>query len=163
MKQPLKTLLLAAAPVLAAGPAFAQSTTWGARAATIAQDALNWGAVITILCYVLAGVFGIAFVVALFGIGKRNGNSSPGVAICALLAGALLAACWAAPSIDTAYGLGYGVPWLWALLGGAASVTWVRMELRRERREWKGRAGGGASARGEGEGEGRRGGCEEGG
>lgn len=88
MKQPLKTLLLAAAPVLAAGPAFAQSTTWGARAATIAQDALNWGAVITIVCYILAGVFGIAFVVALFGIGKRNGNSSPGVAICALLAGA---------------------------------------------------------------------------
>ena len=65
-----------------------------------------------------------------------------------LLAGALLAACWAAPSIDTAYGLGYGVPWLWAFLGGAASVTWVRMELRRERREWKGRAGGGASAGG---------------
>ena len=90
MKRSLKALLLAAAaPVLAAGPAFAQSTTWGARAAAFAQDALNWGAVITIVCYVLAGLFGIAFVVALFGLGKRNGNSSPGVAICALLAGAL--------------------------------------------------------------------------
>lgn len=89
MKQTAKTLLLAVAvAAAAAGPAFAQSTTWGQRAATFAQDALNWGAVITIICYVLAGVFGIAFVVALFGIGKRNGNSSPGVAICALLAGA---------------------------------------------------------------------------
>lgn len=89
MKRSLKALLLAAAaPVLAAGPAFAQSTTWGARAAAFAQDALNWGAVITIVCYILAGLFGIAFVVALFGLGKRNGNSSPGVAIAALFAGA---------------------------------------------------------------------------
>lgn len=88
MKQNARTLLFAAAAVTAAVPAFAQTTTWGARATAVAQDSLSWGAIITIACYILAGVFGIGFVVALYGVGKRNGNSSPGLAICALLAGA---------------------------------------------------------------------------
>jgi hypothetical protein len=49
--------------------------------------------------------------------------------------GALIAAAWLA-SVDTAYGVCYGLPWLWALLVGAVSGAWTHRELERERREW---------------------------
>ncbi|TFY54708.1 hypothetical protein EVJ58_g8701 [Rhodofomes roseus] len=52
-----------------------------------------------------------------------------------IVAAGLLAACWAA-SVDTGYGLGYGIPWLWALLMAMVTVVRVHNELLRERREW---------------------------
>ncbi|KAI0722127.1 hypothetical protein C8Q72DRAFT_787517 [Fomitopsis betulina] len=59
-----------------------------------------------------------------------------------LLVGAgLLAACWVA-TVDTGYGLGCGVPWLWALLMGGATIARVHAELQRERREWTANAEG---------------------
>ena len=56
-----------------------------------------------------------------------------------LVAAALLAAAWTAPE-NTAYGLGYGIPWLWALLGAAGTVAHARAQLAREKREWAGGA-----------------------
>ena len=55
-----------------------------------------------------------------------------------IVAAGLLAACWAA-TVDTGYGLGYGIPWLWALLLGAFTIARVHAELAREKREWTAR------------------------
>ncbi|KAH9914926.1 uncharacterized protein B0H18DRAFT_1125210 [Fomitopsis serialis] len=52
-----------------------------------------------------------------------------------IVAAGVLAACWTA-SVDTGYGIGYGNPWLWALLMTAVTVVRVHNELARERREW---------------------------
>jgi len=79
--------------------AFAQAAgggTWGNRAAAMGQDALNWGSILGMVLYVLALCFLIAFGVNLFGLGKRNGNSSPGAAGLCLLAAV---ACASAPTV----------------------------------------------------------------
>ena len=47
----------------------------------------------------------------------------------------LLAAAWTAPE-NTAYGLGYGVPWLWALAAAAATVVYVHHKLVEEKEKW---------------------------
>jgi hypothetical protein len=47
----------------------------------------------------------------------------------------LLVACWKAP-VDTAYGLAYGIPWLWGILTAAITIHRANTELARERREW---------------------------
>ena len=52
-----------------------------------------------------------------------------------VVAGALLAAAWTAPE-NTAYGLGYGIPWLWALVAAAATVVYVHHTLVEERERW---------------------------
>ena len=78
--------------------AFAQSagSTWGNRAAAMGQDALNWGSILGMVLYVLALIFLIAFGTNLFGLGKRNGNSSPGAAALCLVAAV---ACASAPTV----------------------------------------------------------------
>jgi hypothetical protein len=53
---------------------------------------------------------------------------------------ALIAAAWTAPT-DTAYGLGYGIPWLWAIVLSSWTVHYVHVSLECEKREWnEGRA-----------------------
>ena len=96
----LFTAALSALGSAIATSAFAQAAggggTWGNRAAAMGQDALNWGSVLGMVLYVLAICFMIAFGVNLFGLGKRNGNSSPGAAGLCLLAAV---ACASAPTI----------------------------------------------------------------
>ena len=103
----MKTHLNKALPVAAlsalgstiATSAFAQAAgggTWGNRAAAMGQDALNWGSILGVVLYILAACFMIAFAVNLFGLGKRNGNSSPGAAGLCLLAAV---ACASAPTV----------------------------------------------------------------
>lgn len=53
-----------------------------------------------------------------------------------VIACALIAAAWTAPT-DTAYGLGYGVPWLWAMALSAWTVWYSRAALRKEREQWE--------------------------
>jgi len=97
--------LLSAATLSALGStvatsAFAQAAggggTWGNRAAAMGQDALNWGSILGMVLYVLALCFLIAFGLNLFGLGKRNGNSSPGAAMLCLVAAV---ACASAPTV----------------------------------------------------------------
>ena len=71
-------------------------TRAGNRAAAMGQDALNWGSILGMVLYILAVCFMIAFGVNLFGLGKRNGNSSPGAAGLCLLAAV---ACASAPTV----------------------------------------------------------------
>ncbi|PSR93901.1 hypothetical protein PHLCEN_2v4594 [Hermanssonia centrifuga] len=52
-----------------------------------------------------------------------------------IIASVLIAAAWTAPT-DTAYGLGYGIPWLWAMVSSAVTVAYTQKELRKEAREW---------------------------
>ncbi|KAI0685231.1 hypothetical protein BC835DRAFT_1290728 [Cytidiella melzeri] len=47
----------------------------------------------------------------------------------------LIIAAWTAPT-DTAYGLGYGIPWLWAIVTSTWTIHYVHRSLDRERREW---------------------------
>lgn len=97
--------LLSAAALAAFGStiatsAFAQAAggggTWGNRAAAMGQDALNWGSILGMVLYILALIFLIAFGTNLFGLGKRNGNSSPGAAMLCLVAAV---ACASAPTV----------------------------------------------------------------
>ncbi|GJE91564.1 hypothetical protein PsYK624_077140 [Phanerochaete sordida] len=53
-----------------------------------------------------------------------------------LVAAGLIVAAWLAPR-DTAYGLGFGVPWIWALACTAATLAYTRRMLRRERALWQ--------------------------
>ena len=96
----LSTATLSALGSTIATSAFAQAAggggTWGNRAAAMGQDALNWGSVLGMVLYVLALCFLIAFGVNLFGLGKRNGNSSPGAAMLCLVAAV---ACASAPTV----------------------------------------------------------------
>ncbi len=104
----MKTQLNKALPIVAfsalgstiATSAFAQAAggggTWGNRAAAMGQDALNWGSILGMVLYILAISFLIAFGINLFGLGKRNGNSSPGAAGLCLLAAV---ACASAPTV----------------------------------------------------------------
>lgn len=72
---------------LAGRQALAQSGgTLGTRATTFAQDALNWGAVATVVLYLIAAVAVIAGVIGVWQLGKRNQQVSPMVPICAFLA-----------------------------------------------------------------------------
>ena len=71
-------------------------STWGNRAAAMGQDALNWGSILGMALYILALIFLIAFGTNLFGLGKRNGNSSPGAAALCLVAAV---ACASAPTV----------------------------------------------------------------
>jgi hypothetical protein len=52
-----------------------------------------------------------------------------------VIAGALIVVAWKAP-IDTGYGLGYGIPWLWAILGTGMVIWWSHRELERGQRDW---------------------------
>ncbi|KAH8091694.1 hypothetical protein BXZ70DRAFT_1011098 [Cristinia sonorae] len=52
-----------------------------------------------------------------------------------IVAGACIAVAWTTSS-DIGYGIGYGIPWLWAFVCTAITVAWVHVELERERREW---------------------------
>lgn len=73
---------------LAGRQALAQGAggTLGTRATTFAQDALNWGAVATVVLYLIAAVAVIAGVIGVWQLGKRNQQVSPMVPICAFLA-----------------------------------------------------------------------------
>ncbi|PIL22972.1 hypothetical protein GSI_15669 [Ganoderma sinense ZZ0214-1] len=51
------------------------------------------------------------------------------------LAAALIAIAWNT-SDDVGYGLGWGIPWIWAIVSAAITVWWVRKQLGRESREW---------------------------
>jgi len=53
-----------------------------------------------------------------------------------LVAGALIAIAWTT-SENVGYGLGYGVPWIWAGISAAWTVWWARKMLRREKEEWE--------------------------
>ncbi len=96
----LTTTVLSALGSAVATSAFAQTAggggTWGNRAAAMGQDFLNWGSVLGMVLYVLALCFLIAFGINLFGLGKRNGNSSPGAAMLCLVAAV---ACASAPTV----------------------------------------------------------------
>ena len=52
-----------------------------------------------------------------------------------LFAGAFIAAAWTT-SDDVGYGIGWGLPWLWAMISAAITVWWVNKELQREADEW---------------------------
>jgi hypothetical protein len=52
-----------------------------------------------------------------------------------LLSAALITTAWVAPT-DTAYGLCWGMPWLWAMILGAAQIAWTRHMLKYEHTEW---------------------------
>ena len=52
-----------------------------------------------------------------------------------LIAIALIIVAWMS-SHDVGYGVGYGIPWLWAFVSTGITIFWVRKELDRERREW---------------------------
>ncbi|KAK7676645.1 hypothetical protein QCA50_020388 [Cerrena zonata] len=52
-----------------------------------------------------------------------------------LIAIALIIVAWMT-SHDIGYGLGYGMPWLWAFASTGITIVWVRKELERERKEW---------------------------
>ncbi|KAI0069992.1 hypothetical protein K474DRAFT_1713725 [Panus rudis PR-1116 ss-1] len=47
----------------------------------------------------------------------------------------LIVIVWLAPT-DTGYGLGYSMPWLWAMLSTVVTIIWAKRELKREREEW---------------------------
>ncbi len=89
LPQPCRLILAAFTAVagiaLANRHAFAQGTL-GARATAFAQDSLNWGAVATIVLYLIASFAVIAGVVGVWQLGKRNAQVSPMVPICAFLA-----------------------------------------------------------------------------
>lgn len=90
--RPCRRTLPAAAALagiaLAGRQALAQGAggTLGTRATTFAQDALNWGAVATVVLYLIAAVAVIAGVIGVWQLGKRNQQVSPMVPICAFLA-----------------------------------------------------------------------------
>lgn len=52
-----------------------------------------------------------------------------------VIAAILLAAVWTAPE-NTAYGLGYGMPWLWAMVASAATIVYVHYKLIEEKDNW---------------------------
>ena len=54
-----------------------------------------------------------------------------------IVAAGCIAAAWTAPT-DTAYGLGYGMPWLWAIIISAWTVHYVHDMLECEKKEWDG-------------------------
>ena len=61
-------------------------STLGNRAAAVALDWLNFGAVATILLYLVAACAVIAGVIGVWQLGRRNAQVSPMVPICAFLA-----------------------------------------------------------------------------
>lgn len=117
---PPRRLALSAATALvgmavAGWPAFAQGAgggTLGTRATTFAQDSLNWGAVATIVLYLVAAFAVIAGVLGVWQLGKRNQQVSPMVPICAFLAAFIAAGAgtWVAIGSNT-------------LTGSAPSIT----------------------------------------
>ncbi len=86
--------------------------TLGTRATTFAQDSLNWGAVATVILYLVAAVAVIAGVIGVWQMGKRNQQVSPMVPICAFLAAFIAAGAgtWVAIGSNT-------------LTGAAPSIT----------------------------------------
>lgn len=109
------TFALALIALAMAGvPAMAQGAggTLGTRATTFAQDSLNWGAVATIVLYLIAAFAVIAGVVGVWQLGKRNQQVSPMVPICAFLAAFIAAGAgtWVAIGSNT-------------LTGAAPSIT----------------------------------------
>lgn len=52
-----------------------------------------------------------------------------------VIAVALIVVAWFS-SHDVGYGLGYGMPWLWAFVSTGMTIVWVRRELEREKVEW---------------------------
>ncbi len=64
----------------------AGGNTLGARATAVAADSLNWGAVATVVLYLIAAFAVIAGVVGVWQMGKRNQQVSPMLPICAFLA-----------------------------------------------------------------------------
>lgn len=86
--------------------------TLGSRATTFAQDSLNWGAVATIVLYLVAAFAVIAGVIGVWQLGKRNQQVSPMVPICAFLAAFIAAGAgtWVAIGSNT-------------LTGSAPSIT----------------------------------------
>ena len=88
--------------------------TLGSRATTFAQDSLNWGAVATIVLYLVAAFAVIAGVIGVWQLGKRNQQVSPMVPICAFLAAFIAAGAgtWVAIGSNT-------------LTGSAPSITGV--------------------------------------
>lgn len=86
--------------------------TLGSRATTFAQDSLNWGAVATIVLYLVAAFAVIAGVLGVWQLGKRNQQVSPMVPICAFLAAFIAAGAgtWVAIGSNT-------------LTGSAPSIT----------------------------------------
>ena len=86
--------------------------TLGSRATTFVQDSLNWGAVATIVLYLVAAFAVIAGVLGVWQLGKRNQQVSPMVPICAFLAAFIAAGAgtWVAIGSNT-------------LTGSAPSIT----------------------------------------
>lgn len=52
-----------------------------------------------------------------------------------IVATGLIVAAWTAPT-DVAFALGYGVPWVWAMLLALWTLFYVRRQLAIERHEW---------------------------
>ncbi|EIW51560.1 uncharacterized protein TRAVEDRAFT_41074 [Trametes versicolor FP-101664 SS1] len=52
-----------------------------------------------------------------------------------LFAGAFIAIAWTTAD-DIGYGIGWGLPWLWAMVSGALTIGWVHRELEREQKMW---------------------------
>ncbi|KAL7280244.1 hypothetical protein ACG7TL_006664 [Trametes sanguinea] len=52
-----------------------------------------------------------------------------------IFAGAFIAVAWTTPD-DIGYGIGWGLPWLWAMVSATITVWWVSKELKRETEQW---------------------------
>lgn len=52
-----------------------------------------------------------------------------------LFAGAFIAIAWTTAD-DIGYGVGWGLPWLWAMTSASFTVRYVHKELKREEEEW---------------------------
>ena len=72
--------------------------TLGSRATTFAQDSLNWGAVATIVLYLVAAFAAITGLIGFWKLGRRTRQVSPMMPLCAFLAAsiALGAGAWMA-------------------------------------------------------------------
>jgi len=118
LPQPRRRTLAAATALagvgLAGRHALAQGAggTLGTRATTFAQDSLNWGAVATVVLYLIAAVAVIAGVLGVLALGRGNRQVSPAAPICAFLAAFIAAGAgtWVAIGSNT-------------LTGAAPSIT----------------------------------------
>lgn len=63
-------------------------------------------------------------------------DTALGWGISGVVIGGVLVVAAQKASTDTGYGLGYGMPWIWAFLGMGITVWWTQRELKRELRDW---------------------------
>ncbi|KAF7794958.1 hypothetical protein EIP86_006101 [Pleurotus ostreatoroseus] len=53
-----------------------------------------------------------------------------------IVASGCIVAAWTAPN-NTGYGLGYGIPWLWAIVAAISTWVYIKKQLRLEMADWE--------------------------